>query len=1166
MDAVDASAADTASTPAAVSAKQADFDALLLEAVIKKNYEVVRAAVSFGANVNHTGVAKKKTPLMIAVKQNDMQMVDLLLSLKADPEKFVGTSHKISALHLAAGKNNFEMTKRLLDAGCNPNISSPDIKGVWTPLHDAALHSSDQLIGLLLDRGADIEAKTSTLATPLALAARHYKVAATRYLMQRGANVNTRDKAGSTPIIQACLVGATAVAKLLVEVGKADLSLKNVAGATALDEADRKDMWECALYIWSVGGESGAFKTTQGLGPVKWTRPRIVAPFPTARYSCGVTSMGSSVYLFGGVGYPEGVPRHNPDQAFRDDEANSTTEQIEPFNHTSFHRLDLNTLTYRSIIPAEAKKASTTIVMDSVVIAPMVEISPDGLTVTSVDPDLEDAEPATARAATPFTKADGFAYFEATVLNEGLRGIVAVGLIGEGYPMDKMPGWAEESIGYHADDACAFHNTGWGRQWGKRYGNGDVVGCGIVFATGEVFYTLNGEFLGVAYRTNHDLYYAAVGFRNAKSQLKLNFGATPFYFDFRVPTLQWERLPSSATEFQQHAPFQLFNINNGLVLLGNGPYTASQGYWVWKDSKWYGCTATGEKPLIFESYNYTSLGDSIYAIIHKSSSSLERYYPMRPVILRLKLTPELIEGKWIQLFPKPSITPEQDHVDNWFAAGQIIMKEFPNATMVGVDGKLCFIGPTALALLDPETYEIEVKPYVGAIPPVDRFSTVVVGHEIETFGGWDQHSQRNEVNILDTRRAVWYQPHVLGISPRPRNHHSATCVTVTNEKSIKSTHVEIVETDPLRSGSLSSGALSSGPGGASSLSGSSASSVLRHDYSSSLIVHAYGWNGCNYIDDVEVLSLQNKEPADTFASLLIPFERQEAGVVNFKFIDFDDTVKYLSSSAIVMAARASGFKKLIEAGETTIQISKCPWHLFLAFVTFLHDDLADFSVDRDSARMFCKIVETWAPEHSKRIVEALVLTRLNIRSRMAEDLSWAFLNPLHADITFQIGDQTLTAHKAILTARSQYFHSLLTGGLVESQSSVVALPDVSFEPFRIVLNFLYTQTFDLDHVGEYITDVFMLACKYSLPALRNKIEAIISYNISVENVASLLLLAESHNASSLLKTCCKFVAHNFDEVSATPDYLEHADSLFELVHPYIQKAQKKAAEAATTTQ
>jgi hypothetical protein len=1111
-----------------------------------------------GANVNHIGVAKKKTPLMLAVKANDMEMVDLLLSLKANTEVFNKSNQ--SALHLAVGKNNFEMTKRLLDAGCSPNLTSPEIKGIWTPLHDAALHASEQVIGLLLDRGSNIEAKTATLATPLALAARHYKVSATRYLIQRGADVNTQDKAGSTPIIQACLVGATTVAKLLVEVGKCDLTIKNEAGATALDEADRKDMWECALYIWSVGGESGAFKTTQGLGPVKWTRPRIVGSIPTPRYSCGMASLGNSVYLFGGVGYPEaplGSKKPNPDQAFREDDKTGD-DQVEPFSHYSFHRLDLDTLTYRSIIPSDAKKAPTSIVMDSKYIGALIDISPDGLTVTCVDPDMEDAEPATARASTPFTKSDGFAYFEATVLNEGLRGIVAVGLIGEGYAMDKMPGWAEESIGYHADDACAFHNTGWGRQWGKRYGTGDVVGCGIVFSTGEVFYTLNGEFLGVAYRTSHELYYAAVGFRNAKSQLKLNFGATPFYFDFRVPTLQWERLPSSAAEFQQHSPFHLFNIKDGLVLLGNGTYTASQGYWVWKDNKWFGCTATGEKPLIFESFNYTCLGDSVYAIIHKSSKSLERYYPMRPVIFRLKFNQDLMEAKWIQLFPKPSVTPDQEYVDNWFAAGQVIMKEFPNATMVGVDGKLCFIGATSLALMDPDTFEVEVRPYVGAIPPVDRFSTVVVGHEIETFGGWDSHSQRNEVNILDTRRAVWYQPHVLGISPRPRNHHSASCARVTNIKSIKSTHVEVIETDPLRSGSLQSAVTMDTS--STSLSASSSSS-LRHDHSSSLIVHAYGWNGCNYIDDVEILSLQNKEPADPLISLMIPFQRQEPGIVNFQFTDFDGSTKWISSSAIVVASRASGFRKLIESGETTIQISKCPWHLFHAFITFLHDDLADFSVDRDSARLFCKIVETWSPEHSKRIVEALVLTRLNIRSRMAEDLAWAFLNPLHSDITFMVENQTITAHKAILTARSQYFQSLLTGGLAESQANIVTLPDVSYEPFKIVLNYLYTQTFDLDHVGECITDVFMLACKYSLAALRTKIEAIISYNISVENAASLLLLAESHNASTLLKTCCKFIAHNFDEVSSTPDYLEHAASIFEHVHPHLEKARTKAEAA-----
>jgi len=1144
--------------------------------------------------VNHCGVAKKKTPLMIAVKQNDMQMVDLLLSLKANMETIAGSPNKESALHIAASSNNLPMVRRLLDAGCNPNISRSDVKGTWTPLHEASLHGSNEVIELLLDRGANIEAETATQATPLALASRHYKVAATRCLLSRGANVNTQDKAGSTPIIQACLVGATSVAKLLVEVGKADLTLKNKAGATALDEADRKDMWECAMYIWSVGCESGAFKTTQGLGPVKWTRPRIVGPSPTPRYSCATASIGSHLYVLGGVGYPEDttaghklVP--NQDEPFRDEEKDGSL-QVESFSHTGFYRLDLDKISHRSLIPSDAKKTSSNIIMDREYIGKMIDIGEDGLFVTSTDPDLEDAEPTCAKAATPFTKEDGFAYFEVHVINEGERGIVAIGLIGEDYPMDKMPGWQTESIGYHADDACAFHNTGWGRQWGKRYSAGDVVGCGIVFSTGEVFFTLNGEFLGIAYRTPQPLYYASVGFRNALVQLKMNFGATPFYFDFRAPTLSWERLPSSAAEFQQHSPFQLFTVGDGLVMLGNGGYTSTQGYWVWKDNKWFGCTATGERPLIFESYNYTVLGNAVYAFIHKSSTSLERYYPMRPVLFKLELQPSLIEAKWMQLLPKPSsFTVPQEYIDNWFQAGKVLITEFPDATMVGVDGKLCFIGKTQLALLDPTTFDIDVKPYIGAIPPVDRFSTVVVGHEIETFGGWDSHSQRNEVNILDTRRAVWYQPHVLGASPRPRNHHSAERVVVTNPKSLRSTHVEVIDDDPLRiSSSLTGGgsisiATSSGHSSkqhnssyssfshvdelssnamviSSSTSGalSSSSSSSSPDYSSSLIVHAFGWNGCNYIDDLEILSLQNKEPADPLYTLLTPFERSnDPCVVNFRFTDFDGSIKRLSSSAIVIAARASGFKKLIEAGQRTIEISKVPWHLFHAYIAFLHDDLADFSVDRDSARTFCKIVDTWSPEHSKRIVEALVLTRINIRSRMSDDMAWAFENPLCADITFNIEGQVIRAHKCILTVRSAYFQSLLSGGLAESQSEVIDIKDAAYLPFKVVLKYLYTLTLDLEAAGEHIADVFMLACKYSIAALRAQVEAIISYNLSVENAASLFMLAESHNAVRLLKTCCKFIANHFDQVLQTSDYAENAELIFAFVQPQLEKLQAK---------
>lgn len=1212
--------------------------------------------------------AKNVTCLMIAIKQDNEKMFDLLIKSGANTSLIIGENHRISALHYAATENKILYVRKLLALGVDVNISSEDMEGNWCPLHEAALHASEELIGLLLDSGADLESSTESKATPLALAARHYRMVACRYLLKRGANANTQDKAGSTPLIQACLVGATSVAKLLVEVGKADLTIKNAAGATALDEADRKDMWECALYVWSAGCESGAFKTAKGLGPVKWTRPRILGypsykkgPTPNSytadaaeitdasdaastrtattatsatttttattdiassndpkgskgshlssppapRYGVAMTNIGSSVFFFGGVGYPDGVAKYNPDQAFREH-----GEKVDLFTHTGFYRLNVDNLKYRSLLPSNVRKVPASFFKLNADRAPeLALVDSDGLTVTCIDEDEESA-PMSLSASQPFRKEDGFSYFEVEVINAGTRGISAVGLVSKDYATDKMPGWEAESIGYHADDACAFHNTGWGRQWGKRYSDGDIVGCGILWETGEVFYTLNGEFLGVAFRSpTVEEYYASVGFRNAQAKLKLNFGTVPFLFDFRAPSIQWERLPSSSQEFAGHYPFYMFNIggdkqnaNQGgsIVLLGNGQTTAQGRYWVYSHEKWFSCQADGEQPFVFGDFSYTALRDAIYVFIHSGNEDLLQIYPQQPVLLRLQFKTQdevdtnvstlyeedddedetkdsegetakeapissatasasatasdadskpkkisLLDSSWQQLFPKPaSFTLPQDRLDNWFNALKIIEKEFSTATMVGVEGQLCFIGKTALALLNPETFEISVKQYEGAVPPVDKFSTVVVGHHIETFGGWDQHSQRNEVNILDTRNAVWYPPHVLGISPRPRNHHSAASAQISSTKRLREIVAGGVETlEPL----------------------------TVEEFSSTCIVHAYGWNGCNYIDDVELLSLQNKEDANSLIHLLKPIERQEPGFINFKVVAFDGTVRWLSTNAIVIAARASKWRQQILASPRdsaiTIEISNAPWHLFLAFITFLHDDLADFEVDRDGARLFCRIVDNYAPEHSKRVVEALVLTRLNIRSRIAEDMEWAFENDAFSDITFQVSEQsletenamqvgtrTIKAHKCILMARSAYFQSLLAGGLAESSSAVINITDADSNAFHMVLHYLYTQSLNLEGVSECITEVFMLACKYAITDLKLRLESIISYNLSAENAVSLLLLADSYQADGLKKTCAKFIASNYDDVLSTEDYAPNAELVFAFIQPYLEKA------------
>jgi hypothetical protein len=115
----------------------------------------------------------------------------------------------------------------------------------------------------------------------------------------------------------------------------------------------------------------------------------------------------------------------------------------------------------------------------------------------------------------------------------------AVGVATKSFHMhSRMPGWDNHSFGYHGDDGGIYHSSGgMVDHFGPTFGAGDTVGCGIDYVCQGIFYTLNGKFLGYAWKgldldlLQNDLY-PVVGI-DTNAPISVNFGNKPFRYNLK---------------------------------------------------------------------------------------------------------------------------------------------------------------------------------------------------------------------------------------------------------------------------------------------------------------------------------------------------------------------------------------------------------------------------------------------------------------------------------------------------------------------------------------------------------------------------------------------------------------------------------------------------------
>jgi len=208
--------------------------------------EQAKEAHSIGGDVNAADPAGT-TLLHQAARYGYVELAEFLLSERARVD--LVDIAECTPLHYAVMNAHIDLERLLLQNGANAN--PPKNPYGYTPLHFAVMGKEKhlELAEPLVESGANVNAVARTgLFRPLHFAANTGNADAVRLLLDAGAEVNARDAQGGTALHAAAKGGHTATVQLLLARG-AEKQVRDTMGKTPLDVASESGLSEVAALL-----------------------------------------------------------------------------------------------------------------------------------------------------------------------------------------------------------------------------------------------------------------------------------------------------------------------------------------------------------------------------------------------------------------------------------------------------------------------------------------------------------------------------------------------------------------------------------------------------------------------------------------------------------------------------------------------------------------------------------------------------------------------------------------------------------------------------------------------------------------------------------------------------------------------------------------------------
>ncbi len=276
-----------------VNAKYGRDKTALHDACERCIVKIVKALIDAGAEVNRKD-GDDKSPLFLLIEncereENSIEIIQYLSAHGADLNTKNGPDG-LTALHMACLNQADYEVETLVDNGAEVNIMTnknnnpllsnlsplylavktedPDIVGFllsrgadvdaknekddWTALHMACAKGNIDIIDILLGSGADIHAQTKTDNSALFISVINKKPDVVLHLLSKGANIESQNgKHNYTALHKAASMGVLGIVKILVEAG-ANTHAKTKGDHTPLDLARIENKTKVVTYLESI--------------------------------------------------------------------------------------------------------------------------------------------------------------------------------------------------------------------------------------------------------------------------------------------------------------------------------------------------------------------------------------------------------------------------------------------------------------------------------------------------------------------------------------------------------------------------------------------------------------------------------------------------------------------------------------------------------------------------------------------------------------------------------------------------------------------------------------------------------------------------------------------------------------------------------------------------